>query len=323
MIGASLLSVRAVNYPKLKHDEVISYLVATGHSRLYQTEKPSDRWVQASDWQAFWKLEKVGNFGTIVKDLNATDIHPPLYFWVLNLWSGVYGIHTSTGALLNIPFHILITLMIFFTCRLLKYPPLICAAAAVLWMVRSSIIEAGVITRQYSLLGLIVICFIYFTIRFKNKPTVINTIWMGLFSLFGLLTHYQFVLILGITFAWLVIFFYLRKNPAPILKVIAAIYCGSFYFFPDKSRIFPISDATAAATIDQPVSFWNALPFLQKFLRLFAAFPAGSDHRLEIFKDKYGDICYFPIVFSISIFIGSVPEDQLLKISSTKKILFL
>ena len=230
IIGVVLLAVRAVNYPQLKHDEVISYLAATGHKQLYQNEGPADQWVPASMWQAYWKLDGVGIFSKITKGLNLTDIHPPLYFWILNLWSGIFGINTATGALLNIPFHILITLMIFFTCRLLKYPLFISAAAAVLWMVRYSIIEAGVITRQYSLLGLVVICFAFSAINFKNKPSIANSFWLGLCTLVGVLTHYQFVILVAIAFAWLAVFFYLKKDLAPIYKILISSIAAALLF---------------------------------------------------------------------------------------------
>lgn len=231
IIAVVLLFARAVNYPSIKHDEGISYLAATGHQELYETSKPSDKWVTASEWQAFWKIDKVGIFRTITRGLNTWDLHPPLYYWILNVWSGIFGINTTTGALLNIPFNVLISLMIFLICRGQKYPPIISAAAAVLWMVRYSIIEASIITRQYSLLGFIVLCFYYSLIRFLHKQSPINTFWLFLTSLLGFLTHYQFVVLMGIALAWVSIYFFLQKNLGPTLKIVSSSVGAILIFF--------------------------------------------------------------------------------------------
>ncbi len=181
---------------------------------------PSDKWVTASEWQSYWRLDQVGIFNTITRGLNTRDNHPPLYFWLLNIWSGLIGINTSTGALLNIPFHILITIMIFILCIKQKYPAFLCASAAVLWMVRYSIIEAGILTRQYSLLGFIVIFFYYSSIRFLQKQTFFNSILICLSALLGLLTHYQFLIIMGIVYIWISVYFFLQKEYSPISKLL-------------------------------------------------------------------------------------------------------
>ena len=230
-------------------------------------------WVLASDWQAFWKLEKIGNFGTILECLTTVDIHPPLYFWLLNLWSGLVGINTSTAALLNIPFHILITLMIFKICRMSKYPTFASAAAATLWMVSYANLEAGIIGKQYSLLGFEVVCFGFFAINFLKKQTLLNAFWLGLFSLFGLLTHYQFVVLMGITFAWLAVFFLLQKNLKSIIKLIfSAIATGLLFYAINPNFYNSVKNYQLQAA---PISlFSSTMPYLiyrsfYSFARLF------------------------------------------------------
>ena len=201
-VGTILLFIRAVNFPRILHNDAISYIAATGHQILYETSIPTGKWVPAAEWQAFWEPDQFGIFGEIVRGLNSTDIHPPFYFWILHIWSVIYGVKLSTGPLLNIPFHILICLMIYKLSRKHGFSSWISATAAILWMLSYSTLDASTETRQYSLLGLAVICFIYFLYLYKPSSPPRIFYFVSVFMLAGLLIHYQFFLVVGIAMAF-------------------------------------------------------------------------------------------------------------------------
>ena len=151
--------------------------------------------------------------------------------------------------------------MIFLICDNQKYPPIISAAAAVLWMVRYSIIEASIITRQYSLLGFIVLCFSYSLIRFFHKQSLINTFWLFLISLLGLLTHYQFVVLMGIALAWVSIYFFLQKNLGPFLNIVSSSVVAISMFFVANPGFFQSVSFQQKQAL--PVRlFHSAVPYL-------------------------------------------------------------
>ena len=86
-------------------DEGISYMAATGHLGEYfgvDDQSPYGTWVEASDWKRFIQIEEKFCFKQISSDLARHDIHPPLYFWLLHLWSLIFGVHLWTGPSLNI-----------------------------------------------------------------------------------------------------------------------------------------------------------------------------------------------------------------------------
>ena len=96
----------------IQHDEGISYLVATGHQNEYSrllTNKtpPYGRFVPASDWKRLINTEKPFVFNEIRQGLENTDNHPPLYFWLLHLWTLTLGVNIHSGPMLNLAFFVL------------------------------------------------------------------------------------------------------------------------------------------------------------------------------------------------------------------------
>ena len=105
--GLSLRVVGTLEKRALTHDEAISYLVATGHkadySKIVKEEAPPyGRWTRADQWKRFLRVDQVFCFGKINFDLATTDLHPPLYFWLLHVWCLLVGVHVWTGVTLNV-----------------------------------------------------------------------------------------------------------------------------------------------------------------------------------------------------------------------------
>jgi hypothetical protein len=84
---------------------------------------PAGRWAPASEWQRFLAVEHRWCFATIGRDLVATDIHPPAYFWPLHIWTLAFGVGLTTAAWLNAPIDALTALALFALARdLLRNP---------------------------------------------------------------------------------------------------------------------------------------------------------------------------------------------------------
>jgi hypothetical protein len=196
--GVVLLMLQAHAVSTISHDDGISYLAATGHQALYARDMPSNQWVRASKWQSFWAPGQFWVFSTIARDLATTDIHPPLYFWLLHVWCHVHGVVLSSGPLLNVPFHVVTVLAIFLACRLLSCSPWISATAGVLWLLSGPNLLAASEARQYSLLGAVGACVLVSLIYFLHRPTWSSSSCLCLLSAVGLLTHYHFALLLMI-----------------------------------------------------------------------------------------------------------------------------
>ena len=230
-LAITLSIVRGSSLVSISHDDGISYLSATCHQELYETEMPAGKWVPANQWQFFWELEKFGCFSTIAKDLATQDIHPPLYFWVLHIWSWIYGVSLSTGLILNILFNIFTFLGIFIACRILQSPFWISATFATLWLLNSELLSFSIEARQYNLLGTISIYFVISGIRFFRKSDLFNTLIFCLISFLGLLTHYHFLLLLTPFVVLLGYRLFIKKKWHSLILLFSSLIITFFLFY--------------------------------------------------------------------------------------------
>jgi len=184
-------------------DEGISYLAATGHQAEYSEivankRHPYGAWAKASEWKRLINIEGKFCFGQIGADLASKDIHPPLYFWLLHLWTMVVGVHLWTGPSLNILIAAVTTVALFGLGREVTGNPVYGAFVAFIWAVSPTVIPTSIQARQYDLLGLCTTLFVWQVVRCSNagrpggwKPLVL----LGVFTSAALLTYYHAVLL--------------------------------------------------------------------------------------------------------------------------------
>lgn len=91
----------------LSHDETISYLAATCHQGEYERvvsrgAYPVARFAPAAAWQRFVEPDEALCFGRIAEGLAMHDIHPPLYFWMLHVWTLLTGTGVATATVLHL-----------------------------------------------------------------------------------------------------------------------------------------------------------------------------------------------------------------------------
>jgi uncharacterized membrane protein len=85
LLGAALLRWANIGRESLWVDEIWSLMDATMHRAVYQPAVQTARQV-AEEYLAWQPLDLPALAGVV-----SNDIHPPLYFILLNLWSGVFG----------------------------------------------------------------------------------------------------------------------------------------------------------------------------------------------------------------------------------------
>lgn len=158
------------------HDESISVLAAACHQGDYTrvtsaAEPPFGRWVPASEWKALMRPDRPFCLGEIGRDLAREDIHPPFYFWLLHGWTLVFGVGLWTGLSLNIVFAALTTLALFGLGRRVLGDPLRAAAVAAVWSFSPAAIRVFAEARQYELLALLAVLFVWQCVRFCDPQT--------------------------------------------------------------------------------------------------------------------------------------------------------
>ena len=77
-------------------DEAITLLETAGHALPPWPKKPTPSGVSREIFRG------TPGFGEIARELRGTDVHPPLYFWILTLWRRVFGYSIETARLLSL-----------------------------------------------------------------------------------------------------------------------------------------------------------------------------------------------------------------------------
>ena len=199
-----VLRITAVELKEtLEHDEAISYLAATGHQADYArigTDHPYGEWVEASEWKKHIQIDKKFCFSRIASDLTVYDSHPPLYFWLLHLWSLLFGIHLWTGPLLNIAIFVLSILLLYRLAERVLKNSVDAAAVASIWALSPTVIHITSLTRQYELLAIFTILLTFKIIQYIDSSRefrVSDYLVLVLATAGGILTHYQFSFIIS------------------------------------------------------------------------------------------------------------------------------
>jgi hypothetical protein len=218
---------------RLSHDEGITYLCATGHQRQYhhivQNKMPPYlTWTPTSEWKKLWNIDKYFCFTQIATDLAHHDIHPPLYFWLLHIWSLIFGIHLWTGPLLNLLLDMIVIVALYKFANFIFTNNLLSSTAVLVWGLSPSVIETSFYARQYSLLTLWTVLFAWQILKFTNKSNdslFRDTILLIVITGLGALTHYHFILLVAGCLLWL-IFKRLVTASMRVANVIASIIAG-------------------------------------------------------------------------------------------------
>jgi hypothetical protein len=216
VIGSSFRLVPMVERQYFKGDEMRAYLAATGHEGEYRLvlrehRPPLGEWALAEDWLRLIRPEPGVGLWAIAQDLAFWDVHPPLYFWALYLWSTLFGVNFWSGAVLNLVFE-LVTLGGLLALGLITLKDRRLAQwAAALWWLNPTTVRVSSYTRAYILLTLIAVLFVYlitllFARKEQGKSTLVPMLLLGLVLTLGLLTHYLFLFVIATS----VIVFWLR-----------------------------------------------------------------------------------------------------------------
>ena len=219
----------------LEHDEAIGVLGATGHDIPFQTARVamSNRWVPASTWQSYLKVDKPFDFASVERGLSKTDVAPPLYFWLLHVWLLVFGSTTTTPMLFNIPIAMTTALAIVGLVRRATGNFALGAAAALAWALTLPAWTLSNMARPYDFLALCSVLIVWQTLRFldENASRVWDTLLLGLAFAAGMLSQYYFA-ITAVSIVIVVLLAALRRKERSLaVRLAAAVGGGMVLFF--------------------------------------------------------------------------------------------
>jgi hypothetical protein len=176
LVLVALVSLRVAGVASkntITHDEGISYLAATGHQGqyndiVYRTQHPAGAWVKSLEWKKLITPNEQFVFKRIGDDLAHFDIHPPLYFWLLHVWSLLLGVHIWTGPTLNIIIFLVTSLLLFRLAYYVLGSYSQAAIATSVCAISPAVVSTSFTARPYGLAALITVIFIDQIIRYVD-----------------------------------------------------------------------------------------------------------------------------------------------------------
>ncbi|HAM45853.1 MAG TPA: hypothetical protein DCM67_12650 [Propionibacteriaceae bacterium] len=214
LVGSVALIVQgAGRKDSIEHDEGISFINSAGKMSDWMNATahhvaPVGGWAPATDWQYFWRVGNAFDFGVIAQGLAAWDIHPPLYFWLLHIWSLCFGMTPASSIGLNVLLTVLAGIALFGMARWAFEDTIFAALTVCLWALASPTVGAALVARQYVLLSLVSVLAAWAALAFftpARRPRVTEMLVVGVAIAAGLLTYYQFALLVAGLMIWLTI----------------------------------------------------------------------------------------------------------------------
>lgn len=177
-------------------DETISYLCATGNQQHYeQIHSQQEVYGKEADISSLqhYFTRQPGSFKNIAADLTKTDLHPPLYFWLLRLFTYLPVSLFTSGLILNFVLHLLSFLVLVKLMKHLALSPVAQLFVLAGWCISPAIAGVGFYARQYELLGLMNLLGIYFFMLYhkERKPLYLSLLFLCLMA--GMFTQYLFI----------------------------------------------------------------------------------------------------------------------------------
>lgn len=232
LTGSVLLILQgASRKDTIEHDEGISFIHASVRMADWvrvsaDHAAPAGTWSPAAAWQSFWQPTDPFGFAAIGQGLAAWDIHPPLYFWLLHVWALAFGMTPPSSIWLNIVFAVLTGLALFGLARWAFGDPLFAALVVCLWALAAPTVGVSIVARQYGLLSLVSVLTVWAALAWfgpTRRPGVWATLGLGLLIGAGMLTYYQFALLVAGVMLWLTIVCWRRWRQLLALYLSGAI----------------------------------------------------------------------------------------------------
>lgn len=202
LIGCALRWLERSVDVRWNSDEGISYLMSTCHGLEFADALGSgatdlDRFVPAKRWQRL--IESDGRFcpGTVSHDLSEADVHPPLYFWLLHVWTLAFGRSTAAGTALNLLLFGVGFGLLFQLARRTLASRWDALGVCALFATSLPAVQSSFEFRPYGLLGTVTIGYALALSECCRgaRPSKRAYAWLACALIAGLLSHYLFAFV--------------------------------------------------------------------------------------------------------------------------------
>jgi len=190
----------------IEHDEAFSYLTATCNLVRYGKDQVIRATpVLASEWKQYLRLSEPFCFDQISRDLASSDVHPPLYFWVLHIWTLIFEVAPQNGPAFNIFISMLTAAVLYRLAKKTLQNQRMAFLVAFTYTMNLVVVEVSLVARQYELLAFWTVLLVTLILHLTEDRISHEGRYLILFAtiiIAGSLTHYQFLIPVSGAFAY-------------------------------------------------------------------------------------------------------------------------
>lgn len=201
IVCLGLISIPGLVYRSIWFDEVVTLLETSGHAMSPDPEWPRT-FVPAVTAKALMKDST--SLTEIIQQLYHSDIHPPLYYLILNSWRRFFGYSIEISRLLSLAFSLGTLALVFITWRRVNVPRP--ALGIVILGTSSAFVFISHEARSYSLAILLVTsaaCFLILSRVYSSQPKrFLGAILFGICASGAILTNYLTISVVVWLCAW-------------------------------------------------------------------------------------------------------------------------
>lgn len=203
----------------LSNDETVSYLCAGASQGDFNTlvANNADGSLRAGEIQELYRADSL-EFATVSQDMATTDIHPPLYFWLLHFLHWLTGgAATYTGFWLNLALAVLLGSTVFHLSWHALGTKRSALAVTALWSLSPAVLVTVFEARHYDLLALCLLGAHFALLRYATQQKVTSLLALAGWCAAGLLSHYYFAIMMVPALIYSVYKYRLWVKPLPWL----------------------------------------------------------------------------------------------------------
>ncbi len=270
--AALLFAVAALRGPE--YDEAYSLFLTAGHAR--------PAWPQGgfTSGAVRWLYDGGAGFGQVAHDLRAGDVHPPLYFWALDVWRQVFGPSWFAARALSVLFTLGTLILLARLAAVLDVPVL---PALGLTLLSYGFAYTGVVARGFALAQLCNVAGVLLLVRARGwRGALAGGVALGAASF----TNYLAIFTAGAALLWLCRARW-RLVPAALAGLVPFLPLDAWFFLAQRGSragqfvAFDASHALALLAKDSGGAIFGGLPLyagalaMPVTLALLALFAAG------------------------------------------------
>lgn len=236
--SAILVGLTTAQKTSIEHDEGITFLAAAGTQALYEDAKElgsgyAGEWVDAAKWRDLVEQPRPFTFGTIRHDLAYHDIHPPAYFWLLHLWSLVFGLSPASSIALGVVIAMATGIALFVLAMRVLGDGLRASGVVVFWALATPVVDVSIIARHYGLLALVSVLAVLAAhdLLVRSRPGMREGALFAMVAALGIATHYHFAIVLFGILVWVMVDSAMLRDARPALVAGFAAIAGSLLFW--------------------------------------------------------------------------------------------